>query len=52
VSEEDVVAFANGVDANIVFGVGRVRKEGFDNEVVERSDDAFDLCTIVSLALV
>jgi hypothetical protein len=44
VGEEDRVAFACGVDADVVFGVGRVRKEGLDDEVVEGTSDSLNLC--------
>jgi hypothetical protein len=34
VGEEDGVAFALGVDADVVFGVGGMWLEGLDDEVV------------------
>ena len=43
VSEKDVVAFASGVDANVIFGIGWVREERFDDEVVERAGNGLNL---------
>ena len=43
VGEEDLVAFAVGVDADIVFGVGWVREERLYDEVVEGAGSALDL---------
>ena len=43
VGEKDVVAFASGVDANVIFGIGWVREERFDDEVVERAGNGLNL---------
>ena len=43
VGEEDGVAFTTGCDADVVFGVRGMRKERFNDKVVERSRDRFDL---------
>lgn len=43
VSEEDVVAFACGVDANVELRIGRMRKERLDDEVVDSSSDSLNL---------
>lgn len=43
VGKQDRIAFPRGVYADVVFGVGCVRQEGFDNKVVERSSDALYL---------
>lgn len=43
VGEEDVVALSNGVDANIELGIGRMRKERFNDKGVECSRGAFNL---------
>ena len=41
--EEDGVALAGRVDADVVFGVGGVREEGLNNKVVEGTGDGLDL---------
>lgn len=41
--EEDVIAVTVGVDANVVFGVGRVGEERLYDEVVESARDGLDL---------
>jgi hypothetical protein len=43
VSEENCITLACRCDTDIVFSIGGMRKEGFDNEIVERSCDSFDL---------
>ena len=43
VGEEDGVAFTTGCDANVVFGMGGMGKERFNDEVVQGSRDRFDL---------
>ena len=43
VCEENVVTFTGGVDADVVLGIGRMRQEGLDDEVVERAYGRFDL---------
>ena len=43
VGEEDVGALTSGVDADVVFGIRRVGKEGLDDEVVERAGYRLDL---------
>jgi hypothetical protein len=43
VSEEDGVTLASRVDADVVFGMGRVGEEGLDNEVVECPRDGLNL---------
>jgi len=43
VREEDRVAFASRVNANVVLRVGRVRKERLDDEVVEGTSDSLNL---------
>ena len=43
VREEDIVALAGRVDADIVLGVGRVGKEGLENEVVQSSGNGLNL---------
>ena len=43
VGEEDGVAFTTGCDADVVFGMGGMGKERFNDKVVERSRDRFDL---------
>jgi hypothetical protein len=46
VCEEDRVAFAGGVNADIVFRVRRVGEERLDNKVIKSTGDRFDLCDI------
>lgn len=41
--EEDAVALTLGVNTDVIFGVGGVRKEGFDNEVVQGASNGLDL---------
>ena len=41
--EEDLVAFALGVDADVVFCVGGMGEEWFNDEVVQGSGYGFDL---------
>jgi hypothetical protein len=43
VGEEDGVALAARVDADVVFGLGGVREEGLNDEGRERASDVFDL---------
>lgn len=43
VGEENEVAFANRVDANVEFRVGRVRQERLDDEFVEGAESLLDL---------
>jgi hypothetical protein len=43
VSEENVIAFTCRRDTDVIFSVGRVRKERFDNEVVQGPSDRFNL---------
>jgi hypothetical protein len=43
VREENRVALTSRVDADVVFGVGRVRKERFDDEIIESASDGLDL---------
>jgi hypothetical protein len=43
VGEEDAIALTLGGDADVEFGVGRVREEGLDDEVVEGAGDSLDL---------
>ena len=43
VSEENAIAFTRRRDADVIFGVGRVRKERFNNEVVQGPNDLFNL---------
>jgi hypothetical protein len=43
VGEEDGVAFAGGGDADVVFGVGWVGEEGFDDEGGDGACDGFHL---------
>jgi hypothetical protein len=52
VCEEDGVAFTRGCDTNIIFGVRGVGKERFNNEVVKRSCDGFDLDMKASVRLI
>ena len=42
-SEEDSVSLTRRGDANVEFGMRRVGKEGFDNEVREDASRGFDL---------
>ena len=49
VSEEDGVAFTSRCNANVVFGVGGMGKEGLNDKVVERSGDRFDLIKTISI---
>ena len=51
VGKEDLVALTLGVDADAVLGVGRVREEGLEDEVVESACDCLDLETKRHLAL-
>ena len=46
VCEENVVTFTGGVDADVVLGIGRMRQEGLDDEVVERAGHRLDLVQI------
>lgn len=48
VREEDAITLALRVDADIVFGVGRVRKERFDDEVVQGTSDGLNLVSRAS----
>ena len=48
VSEEDRVALACRIDADVIFGVGRVRQEWFDDEIVQGSRDGLDLRSIIA----
>jgi hypothetical protein len=48
VCEEDRVALTSRVDADVIFGVGRMREEGFYDEIVECSGDGLDLRSHVS----
>lgn len=41
--EEDTVTFTLGVNTDVIFGVGGVRKEGLDNEVVQGTSNGLDL---------
>lgn len=43
VGEKDGIAFTLGVDADVVLGVGGVREERLENEVVQGSRDGFNL---------
>jgi hypothetical protein len=43
VGEEDLVSVPHRVDANVVFGVLRMRKERLDDEVVEGTGGLLDL---------
>lgn len=43
VSEENRISLAGGCNADVIFGVGRVGKEGLDDEVIECSCDCFNL---------
>ena len=43
VRKEDIVAITVRVDADVVLGVGRMREEGLDDEVVESARDRLDL---------
>jgi hypothetical protein len=43
VREEDRVAFAGRVDADVILRVGRVREERLNNEVVEGAGDGLNL---------
>ncbi len=43
VGEEDGIAFTGRGDADVVFGVGRMGEEWFDNEVVQGSSNRFHL---------
>jgi predicted trehalose synthase len=51
VGEEDDVALADRVDADVVLGVGRVRAEGLDDEVVEGTGGLLDLLSAVTSVL-
>lgn len=46
VGEEDAVTLALRVDANVIFGVGRMRKERFDDKVVQGTSDSFNLICV------
>ncbi len=43
VCEKDAVTLTLGVDANVIFGVGGVREEGLDNEVVQGASNGLNL---------
>lgn len=43
VCEEDLVSLTLGVDTDIIFGVGGMREEGLNNEVVQGASDGLDL---------
>lgn len=41
--KENVVPITRGRDTDVIFGVGRVREERFDNEVVQGPSDGLNL---------
>ena len=43
VREENRVTLTSRVDADVIFGMGRVGKERFDDEIIESASDGLDL---------
>jgi len=50
-SEKDPVAITDGVDVDILFGIGRVRHERLDQELSENSGHSLDLLLLAGFGL-
>jgi hypothetical protein len=45
--EKDAITLALRIDTNVVFGVGGMREERLDNEIVQSSGNGLNLTSIV-----